>query len=599
MAMFKVWAPKPARVELALRGERFPMNWQQGYWWSLEVPSAGAGDDYGFCVDGGPILPDPRSAYQPQGVHGPSRLIDHREYKWLDEGYRSAPLASSIIYELHVGTFTPEGTFEALIGRLDYLASLGITHVELMPVNEFVGQRGWGYDGVQLFAPYHVYGRPDDLKRLVDAAHARGLGMILDVVYNHMGPEGNYLGQFGYYFTDRYGTPWGQAVNFDGPDSDEVRRFVIDNAIMWLRDYHFDGLRLDGVFAIVDTSAIHIMEQMADEVRSLQAQTGRPYALIAESSLNDPRLVRAVEVGGYGLGAHWNDEFHHALHVALTGEREGYYQDYNGLEHLAKAIEHAYVYDGQYSPGRRRQHGRPATDLPSDRFVVFVQNHDQVGNRASGDRLSEHLTIGQLKIAATLALTSPYVPLIFMGEEWGSRRPFIYFADYQDSHLREALRAGRCKEFEAFGWKSEDLPDALAEQTFERSKIYWAEKGQPVHCELLEWYRRLIHLRRSTPQLLDTHLQRTHVRFDLSRQWLVMERSGVNVLCNFSRQGAEIPLLTAPGSMLLASDEGILPADGHVAMPPHSVVIIGPESLSSPTSKAGDEHADASHLASA
>ncbi|MGH7748223.1 MAG: malto-oligosyltrehalose trehalohydrolase, partial [Candidatus Dormibacteria bacterium] len=405
------------------------------------------GTDYRLGVDGHPGLPDPRSPHQPEGVHGPSRTVDHRAHAWGDGDWRGAELADAVLYELHVGTFTPQGTFDAAAARLGHLVELGVTAVEIMPVAEFPGDRGWGYDGVNLFAPHHAYGGPDGLRRLVDACHAHGLAAVLDVVYNHLGPDGNYLGAFGPYFTDRYRTPWGEAINLDGRQSDEVRAFVVDNALMWLRDYHLDGLRLDAVHAILDTSAVHILEELAGRVRALEAELGRRLWLIAESDLNDPRLVRDPDRGGYGLDAQWTDDVHHALHAVLTGERTGYYADYGRVEDVAQALRHAFVLDGRYSRYRERRFGRPIGDLGGAHFVVCLQNHDQVGNRATGDRISATLSPGLLACGAALVLCSPYTPMIFMGEEWGAATPFQFFSHMPDSALREAIRDGRYAEF--------------------------------------------------------------------------------------------------------------------------------------------------------
>jgi maltooligosyltrehalose trehalohydrolase len=456
---FRLWAPKATTVEIALANRRIPMMPCAGGWWIVDVPAAGPETEYSFILDNSPPLPDPRSACQPQGVHGPSRVIDHQAFAWTDERWQPGPLSSAMLYELHIGTFTPAGTFEAAIEHLDHLVELGITHVELMPVAEFSGIRGWGYDGVDLYAPHHGYGGPEGLKRLVNAAHSKGLAVLLDVVYNHLGPAGNYLERFGSYFTNRHHTPWGQAVNLDGLGSDKVRRFFCDNALMWLRDYHMDGLRLDAVHALIDTSAVHFLEQLAAEVHTLEAQLGRHLVLIAESDLNDPRVVRPSEIGGYGLAAQWSDDFHHALHTVLTGERAGYYGDFGTLADLAQALTNAFVYDGRYSRFRDRRHGRPATGLSGHRFFSYLQNHDQIGNRAKGERSSHLISPGRLKIAAGLVLTSPFVPLLFQGEEWGASTPFQYFTDHEDPKLGRAVSEGRRSEFSAFAWSAEEVPD--------------------------------------------------------------------------------------------------------------------------------------------
>ncbi|HJU11031.1 MAG TPA: malto-oligosyltrehalose trehalohydrolase [Candidatus Binataceae bacterium] len=416
----RVWAPKAKTLVLEIDNQLLSMHPENVGWWSIETELVQPGVDYAFVLDGGNPLPDPRSQSQPDGVHGRSRIIDHESFRWSDQHWNPPPLSSAIVYELHIGTFTPEGTFDAAIKKLDYLTGLGVTHVELMPVAEFSGDRGWGYDGVDLYAPHHAYGGPEGLKRLVDACHARGLAVLLDVVYNHFGPSGNYLAQFGPYQTGHYRTPWGDAVNFDGPGSTEVRRFLCDNALMWLRDYHIDGLRLDAIHAIVDTSAINFLEQLANEVSALQARLGRHLVLIAESNLNDPRIIHPIEAGGYGIDAQWSDDFHHALHTLLTGERSGYYADFGTLAPLAKALRQAFVYDGCYSQYRERCHGRSPIGLSGHRFLGYSQTHDQVGNRAKGERSSMLMNVDRLKIAAALVMTGPFVPMLFQGEEWGA-----------------------------------------------------------------------------------------------------------------------------------------------------------------------------------
>ncbi|MDQ1490534.1 MAG: maltooligosyltrehalose trehalohydrolase, partial [Actinomycetota bacterium] len=529
MTTISVWAPKATeRVDLVLpaEGRRLEMApaGRPG-WWSLDVGEAGPGTDYLFSLDGGPGFPDPRSPSQPDGVHGPSRVVDHAAFGWTDDLWRgSAPLSGALIYEAHVGTFTPEGTFDSAIGRLPHLVDLGVTHLELLPVAEFPGERGWGYDGVALFAPHHAYGGPDGLKRLVDAAHAAGLGVIIDVVYNHLGPDGNYLGAYGPYFTNRYNTPWGEAVNYDDAGADEVRDFVGDNACMWLDDYHADGLRLDAVHAIFDSSAVHILEEIARRVATLEARLGRRKFLIAESDLNDPRLVRAPEAGGYGMDAAWSDDFHHALHSALTGETSGYYEDFGGLEPLGRALERGYVYAGDHSPHRGRRHGRPLTGVPGHRLLAYLQNHDQVGNRAAGERSAALMSTGRLQIAAALVLCSPFVPMLFQGEEWGASTPFQYFTSHTDEALGRAVSEGRRKEFGAFGWSPDDVPDPQDPATFERSKLDWREVGEGIHAELLAWHRDLIALRRATPDLLDGRLDRVSATVDEDAQTIVVRR---------------------------------------------------------------------------
>jgi maltooligosyltrehalose trehalohydrolase len=573
MTQFSVWAPDADKVGLSLQERTVPMKRQPSGWWHIEVDGLPAETDYAFVVDGSQPLPDPRSPWQPNGVHGPSRTVDHTAFAWQHDAWRPASLAEAVIYELHIGTFTPQGTFEAAIEKLDYLTGLGITHVEVMPVAEFSGERGWGYDGVDLYAPHHSYGRPDALKRLVDACHARGLAVLLDVVYNHLGPAGNYLERFGPYFTERYHTPWGKAINYDQAGSDEVRCFVVDNALMWLRDYRFDGLRLDAVHAILDQSAVHILEQMAAETRRLSAQTGRDYVLIAESDLNDPRLVRSVDLGGYGLDAAWSDDFHHALHALLTGERAGYYADFGTIEGLARAIRDVYVYDGRYSDYRRRSHGRPVGELPADRFVVAAQNHDQVGNRAKGERLEHLAGERRARIAAAVLLTAPSVPLVFQGQEWAASSPFQYFTAHEDPDLARAVSEGRKREFAAFGWQPGDVPDPQALETFERSRLDWDEVDREPHAAMLDWYRDLIELRDSVADLTNTDLRYVDVTFSGDEGWLKVRRGDVLLIVNLSdgRRSFEV---ASSSTLRLASDAAARFEDGRLQLPSDSVGII-------------------------
>jgi maltooligosyltrehalose trehalohydrolase len=575
MSTLRVWAPRAAAVDLQTGSQRLPMRPEESGWWSIATELAMPGVDYAFVLNGGQPLPDPRSPSQPHGVHGPSRIVDHGSFQWHDVDWNPPPLCSAIVYELHIGTFTPAGSFDAAIERLPHLGELGITHVELMPVAEFSGDRGWGYDGVDLFAPHHVYGGPDGLKRLVDACHGRGLAVILDVVYNHFGPSGNYLAQFGPYQTDHYRTPWGDAVNFDQPGSDEVRRFLCDNALMWLRDYHFDGLRLDAIHAIVDTSAIHFLEQLAAEVAALQARLGRSLTLIAESNLNDPRIVRAVEAGGYGLDAQWSDDFHHALHTVLTGERSGYYVDFGSLAHLAKAIRNAYVYDGCYSAYRGRRHGRSPAAVSGHRFLGYAQTHDQVGNRAKGERTSMLMSVDRLKMAAALVMTAPFVPMLFQGEEWAASTPFLYFSGHPEPQLGRAVSEGRKREFSSFGWNPEEIPDPQALETFIRSKLNWGELAREPHEDLLRWHRELIRLRKQSPELTNGRLEQVVVKFDEDAGWLTMARGSIVVTVNFARAAQSVPLpIPQSCQLLMASCPGVLIDAGSVKMPAESVAIV-------------------------
>ncbi len=571
----RVWAPHADRVELTGGNRNTDMEKDAAGWWASDTSPLRHGDDYAFRVNGAGPFPDPRSPWQPCGVHGPSRWLDHGRFAWEDSGWKPPSHESAVIYELHAGTFTPEGTFDSALQQLDYLADLGITHVELMPVAEFPGSRGWGYDGVDLYAPHHAYGGPEGLKRLVNACHLRGLAVLLDVVYNHLGPCGNYLGKFGPYFTDRHKTPWGMAINLDGPESDEVRRFLIDNALMWLREYHMDGLRVDAVHALVDTSATHFLEQLCAEVRLLEPVMGRPFVMIAESDLNDPRVVRPSESGGYGMDAQWNEDFHHSLHAVLTGERTGYYQDFGRLADLAKALTKGFVYDGIYSPYRRRHHGRPAAGITGHQLVGCLQNHDQVGNRAMGERTSNLIPPGMLKIGAAVVLTSPFVPMLFQGEEWGASTPFLFFTNHDDPELGKAVTLGRRKEFAAFGWDPETFPDPQSEDSFRRSQLDWRELERPMHRELAEWHRSLIRLRRRTPALRAGRMEEAAVRLDETARWLVIVRGPVTIVCNLADAPQRVPCGEAGGGHLaLSSAPGIARVDGGIFVPAYAVGII-------------------------
>jgi maltooligosyltrehalose trehalohydrolase len=506
---FAVWAPKARTVAVRIAApdggsertvelERIDEGDDEGLFTGQVADARGA--DYAYRLDGGDERPDPVSRWLPYGVHGRTRVVDPGGFRWTDDGWRGLAVADAVIYELHVGTFTPAGTFEAAIARLPYLRDLGVTAVELMPVAQNPGARNWGYDGVSLYAVQHSYGGPDGLRRLVDAAHRHGLAVLMDVVYNHLGPEGNYLGEFGPYFGHAR-TTWGEGLNLDGPDSDQVRRYLLQNARYWIDEYHCDGLRLDATDRIVDLGALHLLEELSTELHRRGRELGRAVLVIAESDANDPRYLRPPDAGGYGLDAQWSDDFHHAVHALLTGERQGYYADFGGgPATVAKAVAERFVNDGRRSPHRRRRHGRPATDIPAERFVVGIQNHDQVGNRARGDRLSTLVTPDRLRLAAALLLLGPYVPLLFMGEEYGETNPFLYFVDHGDPALLAAVREGRRREFAAFAWEGE-VPDPAAPDTFERSKLDWRRLEQPEHARLLALYRDLLALRRQEPAL--------------------------------------------------------------------------------------------------
>jgi maltooligosyltrehalose trehalohydrolase len=563
-----LWAPVASTVALILDDDRLEMVAEADGWWAVDAPVS-LGDRYAFAVDGGQPIPDPRSFDQPDGIDAPSAVYLHDRFEWHDEGWGGIDPDRAVLYELHVGTFSTAGTFDAAIEHLPHLRDLGVDAVELLPVATGSGTRGWGYDGVQLFAPHPAYGGPDGLKRLVDACHAHGLAVVMDVVYNHFGPAGNHLPEVGPYLTDRHHTFWGDAVNFDGPGSAEVRRFVIDNALMWLRDYHCDGLRLDAVHAITDTSAVHVLAELGAAVDELAATLDRPLFVIAESDLNDPVFVRP-RPEGYGLDAAWADEWHHALHAALTGERDGYYEDFGSLDHLVKALQQAWVYDGTWSAHRGRVHGRSPAGLAASCFVVAAQNHDQVGNRAAGERLAALTSEGRAGIAAALLLTSPFLPLLFQGEEWAASSPFQYFTDHPDPDLAQAVRDGRRSEFAAFGWPADAVPDPQDEATFQRSKLRWEERTTPPHAGMLAWYGALLRLRRSEPDLHDPGVG-VQARHDDGL--LTVDRGRLRVHANLGTEPRAIH--RGPGDeVVLAFPEGIGADRMEVVLPVDSVVLL-------------------------
>ena len=559
MTEFRVWAPAARQVGVQVDGRLHEMSPDRlpgpaSGWWSATVPGALPDARYGFRLDGGDLLADPRSPRQPDGPAALSQCYDQAAFGWTDAGWRGVPLAGAVLYELHVGTFTPEGTFDAAIARLDHLVALGVDMLELMPVAAFPGQHGWGYDGISLWAVHEPYGGPDGLKRFVDACHARRLAVVLDVFYNHVG-IGNRLADFGPYFTDAHSTPWGPAVNLDQAGSDQVRAFIVGNAVTWLRDYHLDGLRLDAVHALADTRAVHLLEQLAADVHALSASLNRELVLIAESDANDPRLVTPRQAGGYGLSAQWSDDFHHALHAVLTGERQGYYQDFGSIAALAKTVTRVFFHDGNWSTFRGRSHGRPVdvARLPADRFVGYLQNHDQIGNRAAGDRISATLTPGLLKVAAGLVLTAPVTPMLFMGEEWGATTPWQYFTDHADPRLGQAVADGRRAEFALQGWAGADVPDPQDEATYARSKLDWSQVDAEAHQDLLSWYRELITLRRRWPELTDPRLDLVNASWDETARWLMISRGRLRILANLGLSAARLPLSAADGCTLAAS----------------------------------------------
>ncbi|MGW0633640.1 malto-oligosyltrehalose trehalohydrolase [Streptomyces sp. NPDC002758] len=579
---FEVWAPQADRVTLRCEGvtralERDP---ERAGWWSGEA-EASDGVRYGFALDDGPVLPDPRSRRQPDGPDGQSAVVDHGRYAWR-AAWPGRALPGAVLYELHVGTYTPEGTLDAAAGRLEHLVELGVTHVELMPVCPFPGRNGWGYEGVSLWAVHEPYGGPEALKRFVDRAHELGLGVVLDVVHNHLGPSGNYLPAFGPYFTETHHTPWGAAVNLDAPGSDEVRAFLVGSALAWLRDYRIDGLRLDAVHTLRDTRACHFLEELSTAVDALADELDRPLFLIAESDLNDPRIITPRAEHGLGLDAQWNDDFHHAMHAALTGESQGYYADFarDPFAAFAKTLTGGFFHDGTYSGFRGRSHGRPLnrSEVAAHRLLGYAQNHDQVGNRAQGDRLSATLSPGLLACAATLTLTAPFTPMLFMGEEWAAGTPWQFVTDHTDPELAQAVRQGRRREFAAHGWAEEDVPDPQDPATRERSCLDWSEPDREPHARVLAWYRRLIALRKDQPDLTDPDLADTKVAYDEEARWLAFRRGDVRVAVNLGKEPAAIPLGTRRARVLAAWEPVETPGpDGLLHVPGESCVVLTQE----------------------
>ncbi|MGB3616559.1 MAG: malto-oligosyltrehalose trehalohydrolase [Catalinimonas sp.] len=534
---FTVWAPAAKHVLLSLSAPHVRQVEMQrdlvGYW-SAEIDGVTPDTRYAYVLDG-TRRPDPASRAQPGGVHADSAVVDPH-FDWQDDGWQAPDQQDWVIYELHVGTFTPAGTFEAIIGKLDHLRALGANVIELMPISQFPGNRNWGYDGVYPYAAQASYGGAAGLKQLVDACHAAGIAVILDVVYNHMGPEGNYLRDFGPYFTDKHQTPWGEGLNFDDRHADPVRAFFVENALMWLGEFRLDGLRLDAVHAIKDQSARHLLQEISDGTRALEEHTGRRKVLIAECDLNDPRYLAPTAQHGLGMDGQWIDEFHHALHALLTGERLGYYEDFGTLDHLRRTFEGAYVYAGEYSAHRQRLFGADASHLPTHRFVAFAQNHDQVGNRMMGDRLATLVPPEALRLAAAALLLSPYVPMLFMGEEWGETNPFLYFVSHTDPALVQAVREGRAREFAAFQREGHTVPDPQGEATFERSKPDWNFEADAGKKQILAYHRHLLQLRSDHPALGCAPRETMEVRTDPGTDTLFLKRSGggKTLLCVFN-----------------------------------------------------------------
>lgn len=577
MHTFGVWAPKADKVAVNWHDQTLRMNGPDPRgWWTLEVPDAGCGDRYAFLLGDDPTCyPDPRGLRQPEGVHHASELYDHSLFEWHDQLWRGSPKIGSIIYELHVGTFSKAGTFDGAIEHLQHLVDLGVTHVEVMPVAAWAGHQGWGYDSVGLFATHEPYGGPDGFKRFVDACHAKGLSVILDVVYNHFGPVGNYTIKFGPYLNTNRKTPWGDAVNLDEEGSDEVRRFFVDNALMWLKDYHCDGLRFDAVHAFLDLSAVHFMEQLSVEVERLSATLAKDFQLIAESDLNDPRVVRSREANGYGMDAQWSDDFHHALFALLYSPKEGesgYYGDFGTLADLHKSLKHSYVYDGQYSSYRKRRHGRPSDGLSAHHFVHFDQNHDQVGNRARGERLEHLLGVDAAKVCLGILLTAPYIPMLFMGEEWATSSPFLYFANHEDEEMRRQVAEGRQREFAAFGFDG-DVPNPEDQQSYETSKLNWEEQQEGKHGEMLSWVKSLIKLRRGHVCFNDGDMHHLQVTSNNDRQTLVMERDEARVLINLGKESHTFELLDKEKLEVISRDD-LKVHNNQLDLPPMTIAVL-------------------------
>lgn len=579
MQEFSVWAPTPKQVRLQVDGVVYPMEGpsKSGYW-KAAVEPAHIGSEYGYLLDDESTpLPDPRSLAQPNGVHGLSAVYDRLAYQWHDPFWQGPPLTGAVIYELHIGTFTPEGTFDAAIAKLPYLYELGITHVEVMPIVEAAGDRGWGYDGVALYAVTQHYGGADAFKRFVDACHGNGIAVILDVVYNHFGPVGNYTGKFGPYTTDQHHTPWGVAVNLERSGSDAVRQFFLDNAMMWMREFHVDGLRLDAIHEMWDRSAVHFLEQLSADTDNLSAQLGRRLVLIAESDLNDPKIVRPIEANGYGMDAQWADDFHHALATILFTDpgHAGYYDDFGAFESLAKAMKDIFVFEGQFSKYRNHSHGRPIENLSAHHFINFLQNHDQVGNRAFGDRIHETIGLDKTKIGLGLILTAPMVPMLFMGEEYAASTPFLYFADHEDPEMAKLVAAGRKKEFASFGFDSEEIPNPEDPESFAKSKLNWDEINEGLHADMLNWVKTLIAIRRTSSCLNDGDRGHLKVSYSEEHRWLRTDRRKTSIFANFGDNESIFPVTDE--HRVLAESKPTRRTEGHVIVPALSLAILSTE----------------------
>ncbi len=570
--MIEVWAPRRDKVELHRPGhDRVRLEAGAGGWFATPVDLRD-GDEYGFVLDDSPaVRPDPRSRRQPRGVHELSAWFDPSAHVWQDGAWTGRQLAGSIAYELHIGTFTLGGTLESAIDRLDHLVELGIGFVELLPVNAFNGTHNWGYDGVLWYAVHEGYGGPAAYQRFVDACHARGLGVIQDVVHNHLGPSGNYLPEFGPYLRDAERNTWGSSVDLDQA---EVRRYIVENALMWMRDYHVDGLRLDAVHALKDSSERHILRELAEETDALSAHLGRPLTLIAESDLNDATLIAAREADGYGLGAQWSDDYHHALHVAVSGETSGYYADFEPLSALVKVATEGFFHDGSWSSFRGRAHGAPIDPrIPTSRLVTFSQDHDQIGNRAAGDRLSQSVDEGGLAIAAVLTVLSAFTPMLFMGEEWAASTPWQFFTSHPEPELGRATAEGRIAEFAAMGWDRSVVPDPQDPETFSRSKLNWAERGEGMHARIHGLYRELIALRQAHADLTDPSFGSLEAEADERARWFRLRRGDIEILLNFAAASATFSV-PDNAALLLATDETGAVSGGSAVVPARSAIVI-------------------------
>lgn len=568
---FAVWAPKPELVRLDIAGTAHAMTRYDDGWWRTTVEVA-PDVRYGFLLDDDPtVLPDPRSPRQPDGVHERSQLWDPASVEWSDQKWSGRSIEGAVIYELHIGTFTADGTFDAAIAKLDHLLDLGVDFVELMPVNAFSGTYGWGYDGVLWWAVHEPYGGPDGLARFIDACHTRGLGVLIDAVFNHLGPSGNYLPRYGPYLSAA-SNPWGEGINIADENSDEVRNLIIGCALRWMRDFHADGLRLDAVHALVDTTAIHILEELSAETDALSAQLGRALSLIAETDRNDPRFITPRDHGGLGMTAQWDDDIHHALHTAVSGERQGYYHDFGSIETLAHTLKNGFFHAGTYSSFRGRRHGRPldTSTIPGYRLLAYTCTHDQVGNRAIGDRPSAYLDAGQLAVSAALALLTPFTAMLFMGEEWAASTPFQFFSSHPEPELAEATRKGRKAEFASHGWDADDIPDPQDPETFLRSKLDWAELDSGGHAELLQLYRDLIALRKREPDLADFWLDHMGVDYDEAERWIILRRGSLSIALNLGEQAVTVP---AGGAVVLAWGEP-KPGGESTELPGHSFAVL-------------------------